>query len=406
MNKILILFILMRYCIFFFLALLLCANSDNLELVFHLMGSTSHSPHIGFLSEYFPEGRQEITNIGKRQAYLLGKLTNYKYVQTIPLLKPIYNSSEIYSRSNYHNVSIDVAQSFMSGFYEGTGAKLSPTEMNNPNNLIPPWVSQVDPTVIQVLQNSSLPFDITPYNIQVYDQSADNLLFLESNCSKYSSFVDSVIKGPNFKKLLTNNDQFINQICSNLEIDCSNLKEDPTQIYLLLDAIINLNSTNRKLPWMTSDFMANIGVLFNSLANCIYVDDTRLNNLTKNGYNQFVLDYISKKINNTIPIKYIFLSGERRTILSLLYQFGNMQATIIPLGTSLTIEMYKRESPTRKPEDFYLRIYLIDTQITVPNLGSDIAYTSFLSFMQTRTLSQNDYAKACQSAKSSLQLEK
>ena len=83
--------------------------------------------------------RNELSNLGKRQLYLLGVKARKRYIETYNLLNKEYNPTDIYIRSTDHNRTIESIYSYLQGLYpSGSGYRINENVYSNRNIIFPP----------------------------------------------------------------------------------------------------------------------------------------------------------------------------------------------------------------------------------------------------------------------------
>ena len=132
--------------LFAILSLLLFNNCSNEKIIFafQLNRHGARSPYSGvkngidvYKEKWIKNG--ELTDIGKRQLYLLGVKVRKRYIDEFKLLSREYNPQEIYIRSTDHNRTIESIYSFLQGLYpSGTGPIISDKVYNNKSIIYPP----------------------------------------------------------------------------------------------------------------------------------------------------------------------------------------------------------------------------------------------------------------------------
>ena len=81
----------------------------------------------------------ELTNVGKRQLYLLGVKTRKKYMEENDFLSKEYNPKEILIKSTDHNRTIESVYSYIQGLYPaGTGPTINETLYSKEKVIFPP----------------------------------------------------------------------------------------------------------------------------------------------------------------------------------------------------------------------------------------------------------------------------
>lgn len=167
--------ILIYYIIFSLIKIILSLDDQTL-FVFQIIRNGARAPYSGVKNGndlYFEkwEENRELTNIGKRQLYLLGTNTRKRYMTgNNKFLSQQYNPQEIYIKSTDTNRTIESIYSFIQGLYpNGTGQNnISKAILNNREILYPPNKNNTQNFDI-ILENFNLTNDISalPYNMTI-----------------------------------------------------------------------------------------------------------------------------------------------------------------------------------------------------------------------------------------------
>ena len=109
----------------------IATNHSKIIFVVEMVDFGIRSPV--YASKYFPlsswpNGLIELTGMGMRQQYLLGREIQNRYIKNEPLLSENYNKNEIYIRSTNANRTIMTAYSQLLGIYPENPHKLSKAE--------------------------------------------------------------------------------------------------------------------------------------------------------------------------------------------------------------------------------------------------------------------------------------
>ena len=122
---------------------LLLAHSDdsNIRLIITLL---NHGPRAPPYPNYNTSNNitdhnhrlGELTNVGLRQQYLLGRTIRQQYVHLAPIIQEYYSDNHIYARTAPTNPAYLSAYAILTGIYTpGTGEAL---DIDKLNNAIPP----------------------------------------------------------------------------------------------------------------------------------------------------------------------------------------------------------------------------------------------------------------------------
>ena len=128
-----------------FLSLINIYFQEEILFSFQINRHGARSPYSGiqngidvYKEKWSLEGN-ELTDIGKRQLYLLGVKARKRYVDKYNLLKKEYNPQEILIRSTDYNRTIESIYSYLQGLYpSGTGQIISEKVYANKSIIYPP----------------------------------------------------------------------------------------------------------------------------------------------------------------------------------------------------------------------------------------------------------------------------
>ena len=134
-------------CFFILLFLTLIKNISLYETVifaFQIFKHGASAPISGvkngvdlFNENWLENG--EITNIGKRQLYLLGVKSRERYITNFKLINAKYNPNELFIKSTDTNRTIESTYSFIHGLFpNGKGQTIISKNINKTNIIYPP----------------------------------------------------------------------------------------------------------------------------------------------------------------------------------------------------------------------------------------------------------------------------
>ena len=142
--KILIMLRKVNIFIFLFLLLNIASPKETIIFAFQVHRHGARAPYDGVkdgIDIYKENWTQiaELSEIGKRQLYLLGVKARKRYINQYNLLSEKYNPQEIYIKSTDSNRTIESIYSFLQGLYPpGSGPLLNNKIIENKNITYPP----------------------------------------------------------------------------------------------------------------------------------------------------------------------------------------------------------------------------------------------------------------------------
>ena len=158
-------------CLLIFLIMAQHSYADDPTLVIELIrhGARSDSE----VTDTTWMDHDELTPVGMRQHYILGKILANRYQQIFET----YNQSKIYVRSTNFNRTLMSANTQLQGIFEGRGPSLTPG--TSQERMVPPYDT---PLIINILNNLSnvtaaVPNQIQFIPIHTIDTNSDELLY-------------------------------------------------------------------------------------------------------------------------------------------------------------------------------------------------------------------------------------
>ena len=175
-----------------FLNYVLAEDDTILRCVFESFRHGARGPLIGlgqkdFFGNEWP-GAEELTNVGKRQHYLLGRKLRMRYRS---FLASEFSDEEVYAFSTNYNRTVESALSHLQGLYyqnENIGKKLTSQQMLS---AYPPLVDFQESTKEKVknLKDAALPDYSSAVPVYVMDFS-QRYFPLGGNCPTTKAFID------------------------------------------------------------------------------------------------------------------------------------------------------------------------------------------------------------------------
>ena len=367
------------------------SSKERLIFAFEINRHGARSPAYGvkdgidlFQEEWISNG--ELSDIGKRQLYLLGSGVRKRYIKEYKLLSENYNPQEIYIKSTDYNRTIESVYSFIQGLYpNGFGKNISEKVINNTNITYPPNINEEYKKEFENILNNSflngtnfaLPYNMEILPVHISNPLDDKFLLFDSNyCPGLREELDKahnnkIIKSYSKKLKEKTKDLFIEseKQYSNKNIKDNNFLDDFWTLYRYEDNLVcdklderDFSFFNEKYKDLNISLEDLIGDAKNFLVDNYFVS----NNLTKNAVIDSsttiknILSWMQKAIDifnntdstdiNTTYIKYVIYSahdlsiGALERFLSLYLYEKNMEYA--DFGESRYFELYYDKNKT------------------------------------------------------------
>lgn len=271
-------------CFFILLFLTLIKNISLYEAVifaFQIFKHGASAPISGvkngvdlFNENWLENG--EITNIGKRQLYLLGVKSRERYITKFKLINAKYNPNELFIKSTDTNRTIESTYSFIHGLFpNGIGQTINRININKTNIIYPPnskHYKKFDEILNHYslsVKNYALPYQMNIIPIHIfYIPDIEIQLYDFKICKGHENEYKELNKKKELDKFAQNITNKNEEIFINLERKYSSKKninkkfmEDYNTLFRYTDNIIcdnmdlrNYSSFNREFPENSIDF--------------------------------------------------------------------------------------------------------------------------------------------------------
>jgi len=142
-------------------SLILGNEKSNIRLVIDVIRHGARGP--GTNNPLFPEIQwkfpSELTPLGERQHYLLGRLRRKQYIEENKLLPEIFDPSLVYFRSSDVRRTIMSAQAYILGLYPYGLSELNPKQISDKMDLLlPPIKLTISKEISNLLNSKATPF--------------------------------------------------------------------------------------------------------------------------------------------------------------------------------------------------------------------------------------------------------
>lgn len=175
--------------------IIICDDEYERRFVFDIFRHGARSPSgtnlndksQDILGETWEGNAGELTNLGKRQLFLLGSITRADF-NTDKFLDPVFNTSEIYVISTDYNRTIMSCQAYLQGLYEtDKNIQLTPSQETRG---IPPFAFDNYQPLIDKLNKLPLPQGIQVLPIHIFDKMGHEYYLHDYDvCPKSRDFI-------------------------------------------------------------------------------------------------------------------------------------------------------------------------------------------------------------------------
>uniref|UniRef100_V5I8Q3 acid phosphatase n=1 Tax=Anoplophora glabripennis TaxID=217634 RepID=V5I8Q3_ANOGL len=308
---------------------------------------------------YWPLGFGELTNIGKKQQYGLGKWLRERYVDFLPVS---YNKNDIKIHSSNVDRCLMSAESNVAGLYPPEGNQV--------------WNDQ--------LKWQPIPIHTTP-------KTEDAILAQSKPCSKYSKLLKELMEEEPFNSTL---DKYKEQ----MDYFSKNSGENITTLVDLMDLYNTVyieNLHNLTQPDWTQSLLTEEIEQLSGLAWSAYAYTQDLARLRSGPLIDLILNHFENVKNNVEDTpKFLMLSGHDSTIAPLLTAMQVYDNKWPYYASSVIFEL--REG---KNNDFVNVFYRNPTEIaniTLPSCDFDCDFDNFQKVLAPVRTSLEDWNKECQ----------
>ena len=275
----------------FFILVKSLQEDEKILFVFQMQSNGARSPNNGVNNgiDLFKEnwyGNNELSDIGRRQLYLLGVKVRNRYKKLLP---EYYNPHDIYIKSTDNNMTIESIYSFLQGLFpSGYGQNISENIINKTEIIYPPnikYKNNFDEIIKNYnLENSSmaLPYGISIEPIHIFYRPNNDFQLIKGNiCEGFNEEYEKLKKRKEIKEFVDNLNDEIKQIFMKLE-NSENIDflYDYNNLYKYID---NFKCDNFDIRNFT--FLKNEIIKSNN-------SEEILNNLNKSSYEFLFDDYM------------------------------------------------------------------------------------------------------------------
>ncbi|KAM3928064.1 prostatic acid phosphatase [Leptodactylus fuscus] len=323
-------------------------------------------PKDKYQEDSWPDGFEQLTEIGMEQQYELGKYLRTRYSG---FLNDTYSRNEVYVRSTDMDRTLMSAQANLAGLYPPVGRQI--------------WNKNI--------AWKPIPVHTVPLN-------EDKLLsFPLKNCPQYNKLRKDTYLSKEFYNLIKPYKEFINSLQNDTGYSVKDLNEG-YKWWIVYDALLCEQIHNYTLPnWATKDVMEKLSQLsdmgFSTLFDVYkHHEKSRLQGGVLVG--SILKSFTNATTNPASKLKLIMYSGHDTTLAALHMALNVSNGKNAPYAACHIFELYKGDDGEYTIEMYYrndssVKPYLI----TLPGCSSSCPLTKFTEL--TSSIIAEDWEKEC-----------
>ncbi|XP_071832525.1 prostatic acid phosphatase-like isoform X2 [Apostichopus japonicus] len=320
----------------------------------------------------WPQGFGQLTQVGMKQHYQLGKFLQQKYVEDTELLDANYSRYEISIWSTDVDRTLMSAAVDLSGFFPPQGHQVWDKDI--------PW---------------------QPIPVHTMPVAEDFYLSFSANCPTYTQLQEESLNDDDYVALSKKYAGFLKKLNTdsgfNGSITINNIYKvsDPLKIEKLKNLTLP-DWTKEDKFWETLDFLSTyaMGQMFDSTAKSRLRGGPLLGQMINN-----MRDFMNTSQTGH-KLKFHMYSAHDVTVTSLLTALQIFNDLQPPYASAVGVELWKNKDTKKSP--FSVRIwYRNNTQqvdpynLILPGCELDCPFDKFVELTKDRTLAEGDIRKAC-----------
>jgi acid phosphatase len=275
------------------------------------------------------ENPGELTEVGERQHYLLGRLRRHQYIELEELLPKQFTPSLLYLYSTNFNRTQMSLQSYLLGLYPYGIENLNDNQVNNSMAYLMPYIElQMNKSVIKELGKHPMPFNIPVHFFTTSEVKNEGLLLYES-----CEYADDAIK-----KLYYGNSRYLKTYEKYEDIwkELTHFYPEITEDYLkkgrnavdVCDLILCTDSESRR-PYFISNKL--IDRMYEFIGN-VMIEELTITpialNISLHKATREVVNWMDAAVNKTSKVKYTVYSTHDTTLIFLMLGLNKLNETI------------------------------------------------------------------------------
>lgn len=351
----------------------------------------------------WPEGVGQLTAVGQRAHYDLGRRLRQRYVVDLAFLPGSYARDALYVRSTDIDRTLMSATSQLMGLYPADNASTNDVREKFGH---PPRDASA----------AGLPNGVQPIPVHTVSTAHDPMLLPGANCARHAQLASEKLASDEFASKVSDNRAFLDQLAALAGIPKGNQPFTMHQAERVWDTWFCCMSHDVPLPpGVTPDIVARAGDLANWLLDFSNrgQEVRRLRaGLTLNAVRDYMLEAASAAgstdssrddaNSNTIKAKkFVLFSAHDTTVAATLAAMGVFDGKYPPYNSTLIWELWQNTSSptssdaqkqaTRPSMNTFVRVLYNDVALTLPGCGSpDCEFGSYVRATKDVTIFGGD----------------
>lgn len=335
---------------------------DNQEFNDHM----SHWDKLNFMNKLKGgAGRGQLTKVGEKQVFELGRRVRNKYMNEIGFLKPDYNPVEFYSRSSHFRRTINSAKSFLAGVFNKSHDEVQE---------IPFIINVNDLTTDYIFPNS---LDCSYYSKM--HQYMHQLEFFKKN----KTYMED-LKKLNKKIFNTDDEKSITFTRFRDDMIARHIHDLPVPEHLETEFERSHSLASKELSALSKHSLKiSCGRLLHHVMN-------NLNDMTKKDTS-----------NHTDFFKFRYYSVHDTTLNALMHSFEIIdEDTEVwpPFAADVVIELWKDVDAETNNNEYFVRVFYCDGPMKFKNDKFKCKLSDFIEILKRHETSQDHYNHLCSKA--------
>jgi len=371
---------------------------DNLFFVVHLANVGARFPKK--IEGPWVKNLGEVTQVGLRQQYLLGRELRELYVNRENFLSERYKSVEVGLRAAYSNWSMTASSAYaltMGLYPPGTGPSLNE---DNIKRAVPPNNSTDYSPYIKELRDAALPNFIDTIPIMINGGGNDYVLSAATFCNNLDKFIDEYLDSHN--KIKSKKDELTKKGRNGVFVELS--KVFGKQIDSIKDALeyrdYLVSAKYFAMPKQISDEgLKDLEEMYIFTNYEEILADEKVNKVISNGllreiYTEVKESYQVQKEHKKL-LSYSLEDSSIFAVLRLLGQNLTTGQVEVPFASSLQFEIRGPEHPINALLDLHVNIVYNGKALVWKNGNERIVLQDFFTWIHESTLKEEDFMSIC-----------
>lgn len=346
--------------LFFLINEITCKIRFVVDVMRH--GAHTAKDNLPFFPDIIWIYKDELTAVGGRQAYLLGRLRRLQYIETNNFLPTSYDPTKIYVHSTETRRSLMTTQSYLLGLYPNGLPKLNDVQLRQVRDLLaPPIPLTVSDNIINTLNDTVVPFEIPIIPIQAIDPSVENLLRVR-NCPRFDKSIDQYYASEIYKKTRT---EKFGKLWDALKTWYPQITEEylskDDNARTLVDFLICTDLEGKRPSKITPDIMQQIYDFWRIIQRDGISIDPMLVKLALNVFAKDITDKMNGVIEGKNNLLYALYGGHSNTVNAIIMGLKTFNQTIDLTGdlfsANVLFELNVQDGYEKDENAHYITVY-------------------------------------------------